>query len=144
MRKRSAKSEIRSPRSDVAAVASDLGLRICVYGLFLAPKIHPDTATDFFVALKFRVIERQQIVAVPLTLRQFVAAMQPFAGHTTFSPARLRQLLDACVEAAFAAETGEEWLAGLDAALRRWLTALGAPPALLHRPPQAIPLPLFT
>src|SRR5262249_49362563 len=38
-----------------------------VYGLFVAPRLHPDTVTDFFVALRYRVIERQQINAIPLT-----------------------------------------------------------------------------
>jgi hypothetical protein len=114
-----------------------------VYGLFIAPKIHPDTATDFFVALKYRVIERQQVVAVPLSVRQFTAALRPFAGQVPFAPERLRELLDAWVEAALAAETGEEWLVGIDAALRRRLAALGAPPPRLDRTPKAIPLPLF-
>jgi NAD(P)-dependent dehydrogenase (short-subunit alcohol dehydrogenase family) len=44
---------------------------------------------------------------------------------------------------ALAADTGEEWLAGIDAALRRWLAALGASPPLPERTPKAIPLPLF-
>jgi hypothetical protein len=114
-----------------------------VYGLFLAPKIHPDTATDFFVALKYRVIERQQIAALPLTLRQFEAACRPFAGDVAFDPAGFRRLLERLVEAGLAAETGDEWLAGIDAALRHWLAALGAPPPKTEGAARALPLPLF-
>jgi len=109
----------------------------------VAPKIHQDTATDFFVALKFRVIERQQVVAIPLSVRQLVAALRSFAGHVPFAPELLRRLLDACVAAALSADTGEEWLAGIDAALRHWLAALGAPPPPAERTPAALPLPLF-
>ncbi|MBI3973755.1 MAG: AlwI family type II restriction endonuclease [Chloroflexi bacterium] len=120
-----------------------------VYGLFLAPRIHPDTATDFFVALKYQVIERRTIVAIPLSLRQLIAALRPFTGTPAapaarvFTPARLRELLDAWVEAAHAAHTGDEWLAGIDAALRRWLVAIGASTSDVERTPTAIPLPLF-
>lgn len=151
-----------------------------VFGLFIAPKLHQDTVTDFFVALKYRVIERQQIAAIPLTLHQLIAALRPFAGisrdralpHVAFpagafpagrladtalpngispdgrpwegsglAPQRLHGLLTSCVQAALAAETGEDWLAGIDAALLRWRVSLGAPvPAPEYA---ATPLPLF-
>ncbi len=114
-----------------------------VYGILLAPRIHPDTAADFFVALKYRVIEREQIVAIPLTIRQLVAALRPFTGQVAFSPHHLRRLLELLVEAAQDAATGDEWLAGIDAALRRWLAGLGAPTATLRAPVEAVALPLF-
>ncbi|MGH2355552.1 MAG: AlwI family type II restriction endonuclease, partial [Chloroflexota bacterium] len=114
-----------------------------VYGLFIAPKLHPDTATDFFVALKYRVIERQQIAAIPLTLRQFTAALRPFGGALAFAPEHLRRLVEGWVEAGLAAETGEDWLAGIDAALRRWLVALGAPLPISEAGAVPVPLPLF-
>ena len=97
-----------------------------VFGLFLAPRIHPDTATDFFVALKFRVIERQQIAVVPLTLRQFVALARPFAARIAFQPPYLRDVLTRLVEAGLAAETGDEWLKAIEAALRRRPAPRGA------------------
>ena len=49
------------------------------------------------------------------------AAMRPFVAHVPFAPEILRRLLDDCVNAALAAGTGEEWLAEVDQALRRWL-----------------------
>ncbi len=141
-----------------------------VFGLFIAPKLHQDTVTDFFVALKYRVIERQQIAAIPLTLHQLISALRPFAGISRdralpdgrlsdsalpngtspdsrpwegggLAPQRLHGLLTSCVQAALAAETGEDWLAGIDAALLRWRVSLGAPvPAPEYA---ATPLPLF-
>jgi hypothetical protein len=118
-----------------------------VFGLFLAPRLHPDTVTDFLVALKYRVIERQQINAVPLTVRQLAAALRPFAsdapGASPFEPARLHRLLEAWVAAALAAETAEDWLAGIDAALRRWLAAQGAPLVAPEIGAGPVPLPLF-
>jgi hypothetical protein len=99
------------------------------------------------VALKYRVIERQQINAVPLTIRQLAAALRPFAadapGASPFEPARLHRLLEAWVAAALAAETAEDWLAGIDAALRRWLAAQGAPPVAPEIGAAPVPLPLF-
>jgi hypothetical protein len=114
-----------------------------VYGLFLTPRIHPDTANDFFVALKYRVIERQQIVAVPLSLRQFTMAMRPFASGETFVPQKLQRLFATCVEAALAVETGDDWMEAIDAALRRWLAWLGAPEAPLTETTRPMPLPLL-
>jgi hypothetical protein len=114
-----------------------------VYGLFLAPRIHPDTANDFFVALKYRVIERQQIVAIPLTLRQFAAAVRPFSGHIEFAPGHLRRLLSACVDAGLSAETGDEWIDGIAAALRLWLAGLGVPLSAEEPLARPLPLPLF-
>jgi hypothetical protein len=114
-----------------------------VYGLFLAPKIHADTAADFFVALKYRVIDRQQIAAIPLTLRQLVAALRPFATGLDFRPEHLQRLLDDFVAAGLHADTGDEWLKSIDAALRRWLTALGVPPGPSEPSARAVPLPLF-
>lgn len=114
-----------------------------VYGVFVAPRIHPDTATDFFLALKFRVIERQQIAAIPLTLRQFRAALHPFAEGVSFEPSLLQRLLDAFVQAGLHADTGEEWREGIDAALRRWLASLGVERPPLEITAQPLPLPLF-
>ena|GEM_PF-4041798 len=114
-----------------------------VYGLFVAPRIHPDTANDFFVALKYRVIERQQIAAIPFTIRQLVSALQPFTGIATFHPTHLRRLLQATVDAGLAAGTGDEWLEGIDAELRRWLAALGAPILVQPSAARPVPLPLF-
>jgi hypothetical protein len=114
-----------------------------VYGLFVAPRIHPDTATDFFVALKYRVVEREQIVALPLTIRHFSTALRPFAGAVSFTPGILHTLLDRCVQACLEAETGDEWLAGIDLELRRWLASLGAPASVVEPAPRAVPLPLF-
>jgi len=114
-----------------------------VYGLFIAPRIHQDTANDFFVALKYRVIERQQIAAIPFTIRQLVAALQPFTSIATFQPAHLRRLLQSTVDAGLAAETGDEWLECIDAELRRWLAALGAPVLVQPSPARPVPLPLF-
>lgn len=157
-----------------------------VFGLFVAPRLHRDTVTDFFVALKYRVIERQQIIAIPLTLQQFISALRPFAGpgsaaadsigaaalgpngpigsrwadvellgaeSTEATPndraagtpppvaQRLHSLLARCVDAALAAETGEDWVEGIEAALRRWQVSSGAPaPAAEYA---ATPLPLF-
>lgn len=110
-----------------------------VVGLFLAPKIHADTVTDFFVALKYRVIERQQIAAIPLTLRQFTAALRPFTGRVEFEPKLLTQVLNGCVQAGLEAATGEEWLTAIDATLRRWLASIGVPAGALD---VAIPAPL--
>ncbi|HEU5316045.1 MAG TPA: AlwI family type II restriction endonuclease, partial [Chloroflexota bacterium] len=114
-----------------------------VYGLFLAPRIHPDTANDFFVALKYRVIEREQIAALPLTLAQLTAALRPFAGSVEFAPERLERLLTSLVTAALDAETGDEWLEGVDAALRTWLAGLGATVAHANPVARPVPLPLF-
>lgn len=114
-----------------------------VYGLFISPRIHPDTVNDFFVALKYRVIERQQIAALPLTFRQFTAALRPFCGSIPFSPDHLRRLLASLVDAALASETGDEWLEEIDAALRRWLALLGAPGLPAEPLARPVPLPLF-
>jgi AlwI restriction endonuclease len=118
-----------------------------VYGLFVAPRLHPDTVTDFLVALKYRVIERQQLNVIPLTVRQLVAALRPFAseepGALHFSPQGLRALLDLWVGAALEAETAEDWLEGIDAALRRWLAAQGARPLAPELGMAPLPLPLF-
>jgi hypothetical protein len=130
-----------------ADLAPGGGLGVGVYGLFAAPRLHPDTVTDFLVALKYRVIERQQLNVIPLTVRQLVAALRPFAsedpGALQFSPHRLRALLDSWVGAALEAETGEDWLAGIDAALRRWLAAQGARPQAPELGMAPLPLPLF-
>jgi hypothetical protein len=134
---------------DAQRRASDpaAGTSIPVYGLFLAPRLHPDTVTDFLVALKYRVIERQQINAIPLTLRQLVAALRPYGseapGAPAFEPARLHRLLQSWIEAALRAETAEDWLDGIDAALRRWLAAQGARPDGPEIGAVAVPLPLF-
>ena len=113
----------------------------------MAPRLHPDTVTDFLVALKYRVIERQQLNVIPLTVRQLVAALRPFAseepGALHFSPQGLRALLDLWVEAALEAETAEDWLEGIDAALRRWLAAQGARPPAPELGMAPLPLPLF-
>lgn len=114
-----------------------------VFGLFLAPRIHADTANDFFIALKYRVIERQQIAAIPLTVRQLTAALRPFVGALSFDPSRLRRLLEACVQAGLGSETGEEWLERIDAALRTWLAALGVPLEMSEPVARPVPLPLF-
>jgi hypothetical protein len=114
-----------------------------VYGLFVAPRIHPDTANDFFVALKYRVIERQQINAIPLALHQLTAALRPFAGHVPSDSSRLGRLIDAWVQAALDSDTGDEWLERIDAALRTWLAQLGAPSIAGELRPRAVPLPLF-
>jgi hypothetical protein len=123
------------------------GTSVPVYGLFLAPRLHPDTVTDFLVALKYRVIERQQINAIPLTLRQLAATLHPYGseapGAPLFEPARLHRLLEAWVEAALRAETAQDWLDGIDAALRRWLAAQGARPDGPEIGAVAVPLPLF-
>ena len=108
-----------------------------VYGLFIAPRIHPDTANDFFVALKFRVIERQQIAAIPLTLRQFTAMLSPFGGDIPFTPPLLERLLVSLVEAGLAAETGDDWIEGIDGTLRTWLASLGATSAAASLAPAA-------
>jgi hypothetical protein len=130
--------------------AADSAGGVPVYGLFVAPRLHVDTVTDFLVALKYRVIERQQINAIPFTVRQLVATLRPFSGQggagaegLPFASERLGDLLRACVDAALASETGEDWLAGIEAAQRRWLAAIGArtaPPEMGARP---LPLPLF-
>jgi hypothetical protein len=113
-----------------------------VYGLFLAPRIHADTAVDFFVALKHRVIERRRVVAIPLTLRQLTTALHPFTGAVAFAPHHLRHLLDAFVARGLEAETGDEWLEAIDVTLRHWLAALGVS-ATPPRSARAMPLPLF-
>ena len=95
------------------------------------------------MALKYRVIERQQIACVPLTVSQLVAALRPFTGGVAFSPDHLRRLLSACVEAGLRAETGDEYLAGVEAALRTWLASLGVAPTTSEITAQAVPLPLF-
>ena len=114
-----------------------------VFGLFIAPRIHADTVNDFFVALKYRVIERQQIVVVPFTVRQFVATLRPFAGAVAFEPAMLRGLLERCVGVGLEAETGDEWLEAIEGARRGWLTGLGAPTLTEEPVARAVPLPLL-
>ena len=114
-----------------------------VFGLFLAPRIHADTANDFFVALKYRVIDRQQIAVVPLTVRQFTTALRPFAGGMAFEPPLLRGLLERCVGAGLAAETGGEWLEAIEAGRRAWLIGLGAPLSAEEPAARAVPLPLL-
>jgi hypothetical protein len=114
-----------------------------VYGVFIAPRIHADTANDFFVALKYRVIEREQIAALPLTIAQLTAALRPFAGQVEFDPSRLRRLLGACVDAGLASETGDEWLDRIGAALRTWLAGLGAHVTAPEPVARPVPLPLF-
>ncbi|MGI8424448.1 MAG: AlwI family type II restriction endonuclease [Chloroflexota bacterium] len=114
-----------------------------VYGLFIAPRVHPDSANDFFVALKYRVIERQQIAAIPLTVTQFATALRPFAAGVEFQAHTLQRLLAAWVEAGLTAETGDEWLERIDGALRAWLVSLGVSPHAAERAAHAVPLPLF-
>ena len=114
-----------------------------VYGLFVAPRVHADSAADFFVALKFRVIERQQLAVFPITIAQLTAALRPFAGGREFEPALLRGLLDAWQESGLASETGDEWLERIDSELRRWLVSLGAAPHAVDTAPVAVPLPLL-
>jgi hypothetical protein len=114
-----------------------------VYGLFVAPRVHPDSAADFFVALKYRVIERQQLAVFPLTVSQVTAALRPFAGEREFRPSLLRSLLDAWLEAGLTSETGDEWLERIDVALRRWLLSLGVSPHAAEQTSVAVPLPLL-
>lgn len=114
-----------------------------VFGLFVAPRLHPDTVTDFLVALKYRVIERQQIAAIPLTLQQFIAAVRPFGASVAFDPQRWRAFLESCVQAGLQAEIGEDWLSGIDVALRHWQTSLGVTPSSAEAPAAPVPLPLF-
>jgi hypothetical protein len=116
--------------------------RRTVYGLFVAPRIHPDTAADFYVALRYRVIERQEIAVIPLTLRQFVSLLRPFGGQREFAPEALRQLLDDWIQAAFVAESAEDWIAGIDRERRRWLLSLGAEPGSEPQRALLLPLPL--
>jgi len=47
------------------------------------------------------------------------------------------------VEAALGAETAQDWLEGIDAALRRWLAAQGARPEGPEIGAVPVPLPLF-
>ncbi len=119
-----------------------------VLALFLAPSIHSDTATDFFVALKYRVIEREQIAVIPLRIAQFIQIMQPFASDESPRPldpaTSLRALCEEFVAASLAAETGEEWLERIDEMVASWRSSLrgdDADDAML--PPSLRPLPLF-
>ena len=119
-----------------------------VFGLFLAPGIHSDTMTDFFVALKYRVIERVRIPVIPLRIAQFIQIMQPFATEEAevrpAPDASLRTLCEGFVDAGLAADTGEEWLERIESIATGWRLSVMGDDTDAPVPLQSLrPLPLF-
>ena len=81
---------------------------------------------------QYRVIERQQLNVIPLTVRQLVGALRLFAseepGALLFSPQGLRALLDPWVGARWRQRRRRTGWKGSTPPLRRWLAAQGARP----------------
>jgi len=68
------------------------------FGLFIAPKIDPNTLFTFSSGLWYREAESVQVDIVPITLAQFRNIVRHFQ-RKPFPPQQLRSLLEACLVA---------------------------------------------
>lgn len=93
-----------------------------VYGLFVAPKIHADTAAQFYICLLHPVIG-DCVTVIPITLEQFIEITSVYCENFKLAgdlPKHLKCLMSQLEEAAYTVRNGADWVARFSGIIRKW------------------------
>src|SRR3989339_293491 len=90
-----------------------------VYGIFIAPSIHVETANEYFRKLKHIKGKWQKVNIVPLTIDQIKHILTIF-DEERFNTTQLRSLLDSLIELQLKTDLPNEWLKLISKKIKQW------------------------
>jgi hypothetical protein len=101
------------------------------YCLFVAPKIHRDTANTFWVSVKYE-YEGQKQKIIPVTIQQFIEILQFLVqakkqNNAYFlSHQKIQELFDSIIHATEAVSKSDDWLSTISALINQWGKSIAA------------------
>jgi hypothetical protein len=98
------------------------GSRRQVYGVFVAPRVHPGTAEFFrvYVALTPHPAAGANLQIVPLAVEQLQQLLRISRDVGVMEKEEVEELLGTLVEAGRSAKSAREWLDTIEATIRSW------------------------
>lgn len=90
-----------------------------VYGVFIAPSIHVETANEFFRKLKHIKEKWEKVNIVPLTIDQIKHVLMKF-DKERFSTLELKSLLDNLIALQLKTDLPNEWLKLIKHEMKKW------------------------
>jgi hypothetical protein len=101
------------------------------YCLFVAPKIHRDTANTFWISVKYEYEGCKQKI-IPVTIQQFIEILtfllQAKKQNNDYflSHRKIQELFDAIVSATETVSKSDDWLSAIPALINQWGVSIAA------------------
>jgi hypothetical protein len=101
------------------------------YCLFVAPKIHRDTANTFWVSVKYE-YEGQKQKIIPVTIQQFIEILtfllQAKKQNNAYflSHQKIQELFDSIIHATEAVSKSDDWLSTIPTLINKWGKSIAA------------------
>ncbi|MDR3047340.1 MAG: AlwI family type II restriction endonuclease [Bacteroidales bacterium] len=101
------------------------------YCLFVAPKIHRDTANTFWFSVKYEYEGRKQKI-IPVTIQQFIEILQYLLqakkqkSDYLLSHKKIQELFDAIISATGNISKSDDWLSAIPLLINKWGKSIAA------------------